>query len=98
MDDKEILKYKTWTLTIEKVSNGKSEEHIISLPEDLLKDVNWKKGDKLFWIYHSEGPAGPPETPVYEVRKASKEELHSSRVIEAEQKLERLNRSAKHMP
>lgn len=94
MDDKELLKYKTWTLPIEQVFNGKSEECIVSLPEPLLQEIGWKKSDKLFWFYHSRGPSGS-ETPVYEVRKATKEELRHYKITEAEQKLDRLNKSIK---
>jgi bifunctional DNA-binding transcriptional regulator/antitoxin component of YhaV-PrlF toxin-antitoxin module len=58
-----------WTLPVEKVRNDKGrEEYIISIPEKVRKHMKLKEGDKLFWGEH------PDNT--YEVRKATKLELH----------------------
>lgn len=39
---------KSWTLTI-------SEEGILPLPEDLLKETGWKEGDNLIWVDNNDG-------------------------------------------
>lgn len=62
-----------WTLPVEKVKNDNGkDEYIISIPNELRKHLKLKEGDNLFWGERSKN--------CYEVRKASKKELHTFKI------------------
>jgi bifunctional DNA-binding transcriptional regulator/antitoxin component of YhaV-PrlF toxin-antitoxin module len=62
-----------WTLPVEKVRNDKGkEEYIISIPEKMKKFLKLQEGDRLFWGERSDN--------VYEVRKATKQELQQYKI------------------
>jgi len=62
-----------WTLPVEKVTNDKgSYEYIISIPEKVRKHMKLKQGDNLFW--------GERLDNIFEVRKASKEEMDQYKI------------------
>lgn len=62
-----------WTLPIEKVKNDKGkDEYIISIPEKVRKHMKLKESDKLFWGQNADNS--------YEVRKATKQELHDYKI------------------
>jgi bifunctional DNA-binding transcriptional regulator/antitoxin component of YhaV-PrlF toxin-antitoxin module len=43
----------SWTLTVDE--DPDTEEGILILPEDLLKEAGWKEGDNLLWIDNKDG-------------------------------------------
>lgn len=43
----------TWTITLEE--DSETDDLILPLPEDLLKQAGWKEGDTLEWIDNSNG-------------------------------------------
>jgi bifunctional DNA-binding transcriptional regulator/antitoxin component of YhaV-PrlF toxin-antitoxin module len=62
-----------WTLPVEKVKNDNGkDEYIISLPDKVRKHLKLKEGDSLFW--------GERENNIYEVHKATKDELRDFKV------------------
>lgn len=68
-----ILPETIWTLPVEKVKNDKGkDEYIISIPEKMRKHLKIKEGDSIFW--------GEREKNRYEVRKATKEQLHHFKI------------------
>jgi hypothetical protein len=42
---------KKWTISIIQ----ESEDFILPLPDELLQSLEWKEGDLLSWIEHSDG-------------------------------------------
>jgi bifunctional DNA-binding transcriptional regulator/antitoxin component of YhaV-PrlF toxin-antitoxin module len=62
-----------WTLPVEKFKNDNGkDEYIISLPDKVRKHLKLKEGDSLFW--------GERENNIYEVHKATKDELRDFKV------------------
>jgi len=72
----DVMPETIWTLIVEKVTNqdGKSE-YVISIPEKMKKYMKLKDGDSLFW--------GERAKNMYEVRKASNEDLHRFKIQRA---------------
>lgn len=44
---------KQWTLTVEE--DPKTGEGILTFPQDLLEEADWKEGDTLEWIDLGDG-------------------------------------------
>lgn len=69
----EMMPEAIWTLPVEKVKNDKGkDEYIISIPDEVRKHLKLKEGDKLFW--------GERAKNMYEVRKATKEQLRHFKI------------------
>jgi len=80
-----------WTLPIEKVKNDKGkDEYIISIPEKMRKHLKLKEGDSLFW--------GERAKNSFEVRKASKSELHYYKIDIGQDNVIRQARADKYTP
>ena len=46
-------KLNKWTTTVEE--DPETGDSIITLPEDLLSEVQWKEGDTITWIDNKDG-------------------------------------------
>ena len=44
-----------WILPVQQIIEEGVDDYFIQLPDDLLKQVNWKNGDQLYWIDRGDG-------------------------------------------
>lgn len=72
----------SFTLTVQK--DEKSDDHFLQLPNELMRELDWREGDALSWSVNGEGnsssviltntslaarkAATPPELKIYEVQ------------------------------